>query len=301
LNREIEEEGEEEEGGIFAQEKDAVELRDHERMESNLVGSLHSDTSSEEEDDEKEEMLRRGGRISGQESKTPKEWEEERERHPPSGRAKRWASFKDKQSKEGVHKDHYPRVVALLCLAEDCWQMTPTRRGWLALLTATLLGMVVGAQVGKNWVGPAEKVVVLHCPAGGAEGEDTNVHGNFWAGPPAVRESRTYPEEAAQTWWSAMRKISPAFADASEDFVDFTKDYYNCKRLRRSHDYVDHEWQTLLNFGAAAQTQGRWSRPGDQPSILVGASQSGSILLSAAGLVGAVASGVKIFWKAVRS
>ena len=98
-----------------------------------------------------------------------------------------------------------------------------------------------------------------------------------------------------------MRKLSPGIAEASEDFVEFSKDYYKCKRLRHTHEYVDHEWQTLLNFGAAAQTQGRWSRPGDQPSILVGASQSGSILLSAAGLIGAIASGVKIIWRAVRN
>ena len=272
------------------------------RTESNSFDSDHPDTSSEEEDDEREEKSERGETTSGRGLTHQKEEEKKQKQRPLPERAKRWARFNSKQSKEDTHKGHYPRVVAFLCFAEDCWGAMPTRRGWLTLMTAALLGMVVGAQIGKNWVGPPEKVVVLHCPAGGADGVDTSIHGNnFWAGPPPAREPRTEPEESTQTWWSAMRKISPGIAEASEDFVEFSKDYYKCKRLRRTHEYVDHEWQTLLNFGAAAQTQGRWSRPGDQPSILVGASQSGSILLSAAGLIGAIASGVKITWRAVRT
>ena len=157
----------------------------------------------------------------------------------------------------------------------------------------------MGIRVGLSWVGPADRVVVFHCPAGGAEMTETSTPSdNLWAGPSPMGRADA---DSSQTWWRAMRKISPGMAEAEEDLVEFSKDYYKCKRLRKTHEYVDQEWQTLLSFGAGMQTQGRWPRPGDQPSILVGASQSGNVLLSFAGLIGAMASGVKTMWRALRT
>ena len=145
---------------------------------------------------------------------------------------------------------------------------------------------------------------MFHCPAGGAKVNLNNIfkmihENNSWAGPAPVEEQEQALDTHSRTWWNMMREVSPGLVDAGQDLARFTSDYYKCKKLRRTQDHVGHEWATLLTFGASVQTRGRWPGVGDQPSLLVGAAQSGSILLSAAGLIGAVFSVLKASVKAV--
>ena len=125
---------------------------------------------------------------------------EENQQNPDAGkemsyqrpeRAKRWARRKEKPTWDHQSESRCLRVEAILCAAENCWKKMPTRREALALIFTVLVSMALGVRVGSNWVEPAEKVVVFHCPAGGADTEGTSIpDNNFWAGPP--------PEERAK-------------------------------------------------------------------------------------------------------
>ena len=113
------------------------------------------------------------------------------------------------------------------------------------------IGVSLGDESGK------EKLVINHCPAGGADSAENKIanlelENNFWAGPPS--DTKEQPSGSTQTSWSSLRQVSPALADAGEDCAEFSSDCYKCKKLRRTHEYVNHERATLLSFGASAQT-----------------------------------------------
>ena len=139
---------------------------------------------------------------------------------------------------------------------------------------------------------PVERVII-HCPQRGSSTAVDFEPGEWEQFINGKREEG----QGAQNWWSTLRKLAPTITETGEDIAEFSKDYLRCKKLRGAHDWVDHEWSALLSFGASAQTRSRWPYAGDQPSLLVGATQTGSIVLSAAGLLG----GMKSIWTVIRN